>query len=386
MTVASQDYCALAHTLDMGKDGLRVAIKDCIDIKDMVSACGSAALRDTAPATKNAEVVDSVLAHDCKIIGKANMHELAYGVTGVNAVFGTPVNPRWPDRIPGGSSSGSAVAVAAGLCDFAIGTDTGGSVRQPAICCGVYGIKPTFGRVSREGCHPKDSSLDCVGVFARSAKMLTQGMEAIDPSFKRQSLTKAPRLARVKSVVEKKLGDTLIYALMEGLPDAAYVQLPHMDAAFDAGMTVIGVEAAAAYGPLLDAGKPVGADIQTRLINGRKITDESYRSAEDMRVTFTKEVDAALVDYDVLVTPALPVIPPTLIEAKDPATALPLTKLLRPFNLSGHPAIVLPVPIGPDHLPAGLQLIGRKGEDAFLCATAEWLTETLTVFQPENLS
>ncbi|QIZ82522.1 amidase [Thalassovita gelatinovora] len=370
----------------MGGDGLRVAIKDCIDIKDMVSACGSAALIDSAPATENAVVVDSVLSNGCKIIGKANMHELAYGMTGVNTTFGTPVNPHWPDRIPGGSSSGSAVAVAAGLCDFAIGTDTGGSVRQPAICCGVYGIKPTFGRVSRDGCHPKDSSLDCVGVLARTAEMLVKGMEAIDPTFERQTLTKAPRLARVKSNVEKKLGDALVYALMEGLPDAAYVKLPHMEAAFEAGMTVIGVEAAVAYGPLVDAGKPLGADIRTRLINARKITDESLGAAEDIRTTFTNEVDAIFEDYDVLVTPALPIIPPTLAEAKDPATVLPLTKLLRPFNLSGHPAIVLPIPVGPDHLPAGIQIIGRKGEDAFLCAIAVWLTKTLTAFQPEDKS
>jgi amidase len=390
MTVANQDYCALAHTLDMsknkGKPGMRVAIKDCIDIKDMVTACGSAALKDCAPATENAVVVDSVLAHGCKIIGKANMHELAYGMTGVNAAFGTPVNPRWPNRIPGGSSSGSAVAVAAGLCDFAIGTDTGGSVRQPAICCGVYGIKPTYGRVSREGCHPKYSSLDCVGVFARSAKMLTKGMEAIDPSFKRQTLTKAPLLAFVKSDVEQKLWEALVYPLMEGLPNAAYVQLPHMAEAFEAGMTVIGAETAAAYSPLLDAGKPLGADIESRLIKARTISKDRLRAAEEMRDTFTKEVDAALQDYEVLITPALPVIPPTLTEAEDPATVLPLTKLLRPFNLSGHPAIVLPISIGPNHLPAGLQLIGRKGEDAFLCATAEWLTATLTVFQLEDLS
>ncbi|MDQ2093117.1 amidase [Rhodalgimonas zhirmunskyi] len=381
MTVTNQNDCALAHTLDMGEDGLRVAIKDCIDIKGMVSACGSAALKDSAPATTNAAVVDNILTHGCKIIGKANMHELAYGMTGVNAVFGTPVNPKWPDRIPGGSSSGSAVAVAAGRCDFAIGTDTGGSVRQPAICCGVYGIKPTFGRVSRDGCHPKESSLDCVGVFARTAAMLTKGMEAIDPTFKRQLLTKAPRLARVKSTVEKKLGDALVYALMEGLPDAAYVTLPHMEAAFDAGMTVIGAETVAAFGPLVDAGKPLGADIRSRLLKAHEITDENLRSAEDIRATFTSEVDAIFEDYDVLVTPALPVIPPTLSEAEDPATVLPLTKLLRPFNLSGHPAIVLPISVGPDHLPAGIQIIGRKGEDAFLCATAEWLTKTLSVFQ-----
>lgn len=389
MTVTRQDIGALAHTLDMdldrGKAGLSVVIKDCIDIKDMVTACGSAALKDAAPATQNAVVVESVLSKNCKIIGKANMHELAYGVTGVNAAFGTPLNPRWPDRIPGGSSSGSAVAVAAEICDFAVGTDTGGSVRQPAICCGVYGIKPSFGRVSRKGCHPKDSSLDCVGVFARTAQMLTQGMAAIDPTFTPTVLTTQPRLARIKCDTDQSVGDPLIFALMEILPDACSLELPYMEAAFDAGMTVIGVEAAAAYGPLVDANAPLGADIRQRLIKARSITPEQLSAAEDMRDIFTQEVDAALSTYDALITPALPMIPPTLEAAKDPATVLPLTKFLRPFNLSGHPAIVLPITVGPDHLPAGIQIIGRKGEDAQLCAVAEWMASTLPAFQQEDI-
>lgn len=384
MAVVKQDMGALAYTLDMGKNGLSVVIKDCIDIKDMVTACGSAALRDEAPAAKNAAVVDSVLSKNCKIIGKANMHELAYGMTGVNAAFGTPVNPKWPDRIPGGSSSGSAVAVAAGLCDFAVGTDTGGSVRQPAICCGVYGIKPSFCRVSRNGCHPKGSSLDCVGVLARSAQMLTQGMAAIDPTFTPTSLAKHPRLARVKCEIDQSVGDPRIYALMEGLPDVGYLQLLHMEAAFDAGLTVIGVEAAEAYGPLVDADAPLGADIRQRLIKARSITPEQLSAAEKVREMFTQEVDAALSEYDALITPALPMIPPTLDAAEDPATVLPLTKFLRPFNLSGHPAIVLPITVGPDHLPAGIQIIGRKGEDAILCAIAEWMTSTLSAFQQED--
>ncbi len=380
MTVANDTYCAFAHSLDMGAGPVRVAIKDCIDIKDTVSGCGSAALCDTAPARKNAPVVDAILDRACKIIGKANMHELAYGMTGVNEVFGTPLNPCWPDRIPGGSSSGSAVAVAGGLCDFAVGTDTGGSVRQPAICCGVYGIKPTFGRISRDGCHPAQSSLDCVGVFARNMDMLTQGMEAIDPTFERHPAPTSPRIARVICDA-----DPVISAVLDTCFGAcATVTLPLMDDAFQAGMTVIGVEAAQAYGPLLAAGKPVGDDVRMRLTNAANIPPQAHAAAEAIRDKFTLYVDAALESYDVLVTPALPVIPPTLDAAKDPITVLPLTKFLRPFNLSGHPAIVLPFSAGPDALPAGIQLIGRKGEDAFLCAVADMLATTLDIFQPET--
>lgn len=152
-----------ASMLVIGVDGgPTVAVKDCLDIAGHVTRCGSAAYADAAPALTNSAVVDRLLEAGCRIVGKTRLHEIAYGMTGVNAYEGTPVNPRWPDRIPGGSSSGSAVAVAAGSVDFAIGTDTGGSVRQPAICCGVIGFKPTFGRVDRRGALPAVSSLDCI--------------------------------------------------------------------------------------------------------------------------------------------------------------------------------------------------------------------------------
>uniref|UniRef100_UPI0028AB14C1 amidase family protein n=1 Tax=Pseudomonas nitroreducens TaxID=46680 RepID=UPI0028AB14C1 len=150
----------------LGGDGKRVAVKDSIDIAGYPTRCGTRALADAAPAECNAFVVDAVLNAGWQIVGKTNLHELAFGVTGINDWTGTPVNPMAPDRVPGGSSSGSASAVAAGLADIALGTDTGGSVRVPAACCGIAGLKPTFGRVSRDGVHPAQSSLDCVGPFA----------------------------------------------------------------------------------------------------------------------------------------------------------------------------------------------------------------------------
>ncbi|MQY44004.1 amidase [Epibacterium sp. SM1969] len=384
MTVAKQDNRAVTRHLDLGADGLTVMVKDCIDIKGEITTCGSAALAGNAPANDHADVVAALLDAGCHIVGKTNMHELAFGMTGANVTFGTPVNPRWPDRIPGGSSSGSAVAVAAGQCDFALGTDTGGSVRQPAICCGIYGIKPSFGRVSRAGCTPAYSSLDCVGVFARSAPMLSRGMAAIDPSFTTKTLPTAPRLARIKSKVDPALGDELIYALMEGLPNAAYLTLPSLDAAFDAGMTIIAHETAVAFGYLLDQDAPLGADIKQRLTAACEVSQQAIAQAEDIRARFTTEVDAALDQYDALITPALPVAPPTWDQAKDPAAILPLTRLLRPFNLSGHPALVMPIAQPRTGLPAGIQLVGRKGADEHLCAIAEWMAATLPAFQQEE--
>src|SRR5882757_2940159 len=171
------------NRMQLGADGLRVGVKDSIDIAGYATRSGSIAFAAAPPAARHAAVVQALLDGGCRIVGKTNMHELAYGVTGINRSTGTPRNPRYPDRIPGGSSSGSAVAVAAELVDFALGTDTGGSIRIPAACCGIYGIKPTYGRVSRAGVHPLDSTLDCVGPFARDLNMIERAMALIDSSF-----------------------------------------------------------------------------------------------------------------------------------------------------------------------------------------------------------
>jgi amidase len=376
---------ALVQELSMGGTGPTVVIKDCIDIAGTVTGCGSEAFASAAPALENAVVVEALLTAGCRIIGKANMHELAFGMTGVNGFHGTPVNPNWPDRIPGGSSSGSAVAVAAGLCDFAIGTDTGGSVRQPAICCGVIGIKPTFGRISRKGLSPKNSSLDCVGAFARDMDMIETAMAAMDPTFTSETLVNAPKLTRIKSDPVAEVGDPLVYALMDAYPGMGYECLTHFEAAFQAGMTVISYETAAAFGHLLDEGAPLGADIRKRLTAARHVTEAQLAEAEAVRTAFTAEVDALLDQYDALVTPALPVIPPTLSEAQDPQTILPLTRFLRPFNLSGHPAITLPARTN-SGLPIGLQLVGRKGEEARLCAIARWIVSCVPDFQSKDQS
>lgn len=371
---------ALIQRLDLGGGGLSVAVKDCIDIAGEVTACGSAAV--SSVAADHADVVKSLLTSGCKIIGKANMHELAFGMTGVNAIFGTPVNPHWPNRIPGGSSSGSAVAVAAGLCDFAVGTDTGGSVRQPAICCGVYGLKPTFDRISRKGCLPAESSLDCVGVFARTAPTLTQAMAAIDPSFKRELCTSAPRLAWVAT--DPDPSGNSFELLSRKAPGLRQITLDAFDEAFAAGMTIISYETAQAFGHLVDAEPPLGPDVKTRIANARSITFEDVKAAEAIRSRFTQAVDTALAECDALIMPALPNVPPTLKEASDPATVIPLTRFLRPFNLSGHPALVLPFAISGGSLPMGLQIVGRKADDARLCAIAEWLAGTFPMFRQED--
>jgi len=368
---------AITVPLDLGGTGPTVVVKECIAIAGHPTRSGSEALAGAPISPDHAAVVLSVLEAGCRIVGRANMHELAFGMTGVNRYLGTPVNPRWPDRIPGGSSSGSAVAVAAGLCDFAIGTDTGGSIRQPACCCGVYGFKPTFGRVSRAGAEPAESSLDCIGPFAASATMLTRAMSAMDRTFTAQHLSRPPVLKRVRTgIVDPAIEAAMDVALAAAGLTPEEIELEGLSAAYDAAITVINRETANAFGDLARSAAPMGEDVRNRILNAANTTDGALANAEAVRATFTAAVDTALAGVDALILPTMPVVPPTLAEAQDPAAVLPLTRLIRPFNLSGHPALTAPL-ITAQNLPAGFQLIGAKGMDTLLCAIAEWFEDRI---------
>lgn len=295
------------------------------------------------------------------------MHELAFGVTGVNHWCGTPVNPHYPELVPGGSSSGSAAAVAGGSVDFAIGTDTGGSIRVPATCCGIVGFKPTFGRVSRKGVLPEDSSLDCVGPLARDVATINRVMAVIVSDWRDVALQPAGQLGLIDCD-----GDVAIAALVREAGSALgaieKVSLPSFDQAFNAGMTIISRETWEAFGHLTGTGL-VGFDVHERLLKSSEVTDGQLSEAEEVRARFIAEVDAALEGRDALLLPALAYPVPSLLEAADARAALPITYSCRPFNLSGHPAIALP--IGEiDGRPVSLQLVGRRGQDEELCALA----------------
>ncbi len=360
---------------ELGGNGPRVAIKDSIDIAGKPTRAGSRALDDAAPATANAAVVERLLAADYRIVGKVNLHELAFGTTGINHFTGTPLNTRYPRHVPGGSSSGSAAAVSAGLAEVAIGTDTGGSIRIPAACCGVYGFKPSFGRVSRAGVMPERSTLDCVGPFADDIDALIDCMRAIDPSFGALpdirgatiGVIDVPSATPVRSAVEAALRAC-------GLP-LHTVQLPDFDAAYRAGLVIINAESFAASGALLATGL-VGADIATRLEAAGRTTPADVEAAEQVRRRFTAQVDAALQGSTVLALPTMADAPPLLDEAADTSKLVAMTTMVRPFNLSGHPAITLPLP-GLRDYPISLQLVGARGDDERLCAVARHVAQRL---------
>ena len=356
--------------IELGGSGLRAGVKDSIDVAGFATRLASACLADAPPAREHAAVVSALLAAGCRIVGKTNLHELAYGVTGINRWTGTPVNPRAPGRIPGGSSSGSAVAVAAGLVDFSLGTDTGGSIRIPSACCGVYGLKPSYGRVSRRGVHPPRSTLDCVGPLAREVAMIERAMTIIDPTFEVQPPPRAATLGWLAVEANPAVSAAAHTALASTDLPLRPLSLPSFAAAFAAGLAIIAAENWAAFGHLIGC-EQLGADVRTRLRAASAVSAADVAAGETVRRRLQSEIDEALTHVDALALPTLPDLPLTLAAASDAQAALRSSACVRPFNLSGHPAVTLPIAV--DGVPAGLQLVGRAGKDEALCAHARLL-------------
>ncbi|MBC8741251.1 amidase [Paraburkholderia sp. UCT31] len=374
---------AFLQTFDLSAtdsaDAPTIAIKDSIDVAGYATTAASRALADAPLASEHAEVVRRLLDAGWRVTGKTNMHELAFGMTGINDFSGTPVNPQDAARIPGGSSSGSASAVGQKFVDAALGTDTGGSVRGPAACCGVIGLKPTFGRVSRHGVAPHVTTLDCVGPFTRETDTLIRVMTAIDPSFRADDARRDVSQLRI-GMVAVDADDDIAKAIADAVGKSELatqaIELASLKDAFTAGLAVINAETSRAFGHLVASGK-LGADIEARLRAAAATSAADLDGAERVRRTFTDEVDRALDRVDVLVLPTLPALPITLEAARAGTSVIGMSSLIRPFNLSGHPALSLPVPIEGSTLKAGLQIIGRKNDDETVCAVAAHLEARL---------
>lgn len=364
---------SLVQTLQLGSGKLKVVVKDTIDIENYPTRAASPALANIPVATQHAAVVKNILDQDCQIIGKANLHELAFGITGLNSYTGNPINPKYPHLIPGGSSSGSATSVAEKICDFSIGTDTGGSIRLPAACCGIYGLKPTFGRVSRQGVLPQFSSLDCVGPFANDMSTLIQAMRIIDPTFDIEKV-KINHKHKTRIGILRVDADNSIWQSIEQrieqLSNIEFepVELELFQDAYKVGMTLINYENWLAFSYLISTGK-LGIDIRQRLLASAQITFEEYEKAKEVQQAFRQEIDQLLTQFDALLLPTLPIIPPQISEVNDPLKLLNLTSLVRPFNVSGHPALTLPLETA-EGLPVGLQLVAGQNQDEKLCAIA----------------
>ncbi|HEY2453683.1 MAG TPA: amidase [Scandinavium sp.] len=355
----------------LGEGDLHFAVKDTLDVAGYRTQAGCLALENVPVEKHHASVVATLLEKHCTLTGKTTLHELAFGVTGINPWSGTPLNPRYPALIPGGSSSGSAAVVASGSVDFSLGTDTGGSVRMPAACCAIMGLKPGYGVLSRQGVMPADSSLDCVGIFSRDAQVLRQVMTRLSVPVG-ELLTALPAMGFISAATPEIDATLLTFLTQRGIAPRP-MELSTLADAHRAGLTIISHENWLSLNPLLASGK-VSADVATRIRAGADISADALQDAESVRSHFTSDVDALLAQTPLLALATLPELPPTLDEAHDPLSVVNLTRLVRPFNLSGHPALTLPVGELKGR-PVSLQLVAAKGHDGLLVQAAEWLTQ-----------
>jgi amidase len=354
--------------LDASGNGPRLAVKDLIDVAGTPTTAGSRAVARRAeqhPATVDAACLAGARAAGACIVGKANLHELAMGASGVNPWFGTPVNPLDPRLVPGGSSSGSAVAVAAGDADVAYGSDTGGSVRIPSACCGTVGLKTTHGRVSLQGVWPLAQTLDTIGPMARDVAGAVLGMQLLEPGFAPAS--RAPTtVGRFRGVATDPVIDAAIdNALRASGFTFVDIDLPGWANAQTATGTLIVAEAYRNDGALCAAHPDEVSEGVAALIGaGQQVGDLALAQAFAARRDWRAELAEIFGRVELIALPTITCFPPEI-----GADGNSLVAATFPWNLAGVPALALPVPApGGPGLPASLQLVGPEGGEDLLVA------------------
>jgi amidase len=359
---------------DLGNNGPTVAIKDAIDVAGTVTTVASRAREDSGVAAADAPCVAAIRGSGGRIIGKTNLSELCWFADGVNRHTGTPANPIDPSRVPGGSSSGSAVVVALGEADLALGTDTGGSVRIPAACCGITGLKTTRGRVPSEGVFPLAPELDTVGPLARDVAGLVVAMGLLEPGFApRVPEHRPPRVARLRV-------DVPVEPVIDQVVDDAVSR-----AGWDMHDVYVGgwLDLVAGSGKILDAGAGLAQGFL--LDRPELLSDRARRNIEDCLALDPTDVDrarlllaglehdlaAAFSGADVLVLPTLTKAPPRLDHGRGGG----LTVLTVPFNVLGWPAVSVPAyaPRGDGVVPPAVQVVGPLGSEELLLGLAAQL-------------
>jgi len=359
--------------LDAAGTGPRVAVKDIIDVAGVPTTAGSRAIERAAkPAESDSPCLAGVRAANARIVGKTNLHELAMLPIGTNPWFGTPVNPIDATLIPGGSSSGSAVAVATDEADIALGSDTGGSVRVPSACCGTCGLKTTYGRVSAADVWPLAPSLDTIGPMARTIEGLVTGMQLLEPGFVPAS-SPARRVGRLRT---------------SGLPE--------IEAAVDAALQIAGLEVVPIEWDGFDSGTTYFTAIffsELWEVDHALVDQKPAEVGEDIKMTmgmvdlFRPGLDDAKTQLpqwraslfalfdrvELLALPTLPIFPPSLEETRGDGfvtTSIDITRHVSLFNAAGAPCTAQPVPVPNSKLPASLQLVGPMGSEELLLPTA----------------
>jgi aspartyl-tRNA(Asn)/glutamyl-tRNA(Gln) amidotransferase subunit A len=402
---ARRDAAAADRELADGRDrgalhGVPVAVKDIIDVSGIPTTAASR-VREGHQAATDAPVIKSLRNAGAVIIGKTNLDEFAFGTTSEHSAFGPVRHPLDPTRSPGGSSGGSAVAVAAGMALAALGTDTGGSIRIPAAACGIVGLKPTIDEISTDGVVPLSKTFDHVGPFARSIADARLVYRALIDTGRTNSL--ASRGADLpRSAITTRLGiprgyltdllddevrarfDEALAALRAAGAALTDVSIPHASMTSAVYMHIHSSEGATYHARTLDSMPdrytPV---VRSRLDVGRYVLAQDYLRAMDGRDVLRREVNEALAGCEALLLPTLPIpAPPRGAESvvvngrNEPVRGLML-RLTQLFNVTGHPAISIPWGVTSAGLPCGLQLVANRSQTETLLSVASAIERIL---------
>ena len=373
---ARESAAQAARELKQGRDrgplhGIPVAIKDLFDVAGHVTTAGAHPGFHPPPARVDSDVVARLRAAGAVLLGKAALHEWAFGVSTNNPHFGPTRNPHDATRIPGGSSGGSGAALAAGLAVLALGTDTGGSIRIPAALCGVVGLKPTYGLVSLRGVTPLSRSLDHGGPMANSVEDAFLLLEVI--SDFRRSAAPRPRILIPRSFFFDDVDPRIVELVREAasrLGATETVDAGNPEGTWNANTVILLSDAVAFHERRLREHPDwFGGALAERMSRGFEIRGIDYARAKDVQREWTEFLTTLLGDHSVLAAPTTPIPATTIGDREGAELARVMTRLTAPFNLAGVP--VLSLPIGKvDGLPVGMQLVAAPGRESLLWEAA----------------
>ncbi|MCU0547724.1 MAG: AtzE family amidohydrolase [Leptolyngbya sp. Prado105] len=374
--------------------GVPFAVKDLFDVAGIPTLAGSKINADNPPATQDAALITRLKQAGAILVGALTMDEFAYGFTTENAHYGATRNPHDLERVSGGSSGGSAAAVAAGIVPFSLGSDTNGSIRVPSSFCGIFGLKPTYGRLSRSGTYPFVGSLDHLGPFARSVRdiaLLFDTLQGFDPSdpvctskppeFCLPELTKGSEGLRI-AIADgffAKNGDPEVFEAVQKVAEALGVSqrviLPEADRARAAAFVITGTEGANLHFEHLRT-RPQDFDpaVRDRLFAGALMPGTWYLQAQKFRQWFRDRVREVFQDVDVILAPATPCVAPRIgqqtmiLDGKEMLVRPNLGIFTQPLSFIGLP--IISVPVKRDGLPLGVQIIAAPYQEALVLRVA----------------
>jgi aspartyl-tRNA(Asn)/glutamyl-tRNA(Gln) amidotransferase subunit A len=357
--------------------GIPLAVKDLFDTAGLVTTYGSPLFARHVPERTSAAVV-ALESAGYGVVGKTNLHEFAYGTTSENPHFGVVPNPLAPGLVAGGSSGGNAAALVLEAAEVALGTDSGGSIRIPAACCGVVGFKPTYGLVSLDGCFPLAPSFDHAGPMARDVVTCEEALEVLTSAYEPSVFESLEELEVAVAWVDDAapLVRARVLEAADHCPRRRSVRLARPEGVhpvFDREVADVHRELFAENADLY------GEDVRLKIERCLEVRDADAEHAARRRVEYREEVERAVAGFDLVLTPTLPRVAPRIGEGApgDVNVRKSLIANTFPFNALGWPALALPCGAAEDGLPASVQLVGRAGADALVLAAGRLLEANL---------